>query len=290
MPERRRSQRGRRIPADRRRRLHRREREPHQSNAPDLVLVSTGAHSTQDKTARGFLQRWSGSGDVGLLVRVQYRADETLDPQVAGAARIAVDVNSWTEFANVLYIDAPATGFSYPIANSDGTKPEVGIDIDRDAGIFLQVIARFLLRHPAILKNRVIIVGESYGGTRATLMLKYLYEYPSLLSGTAAYQDTPVAGDLNTYFLPVYGTFQPTATQIQATFGHQVLIEPVVVGAEQVVDDPDSRNERRVPCGELAFRRLASSRLPVNPSAAISTIATNRSVGPTPSRILPRRI
>jgi hypothetical protein len=173
-------------------------------------------------------------------------AEMTLDPNdpntqssgTNGATGIASNPNSWTKFANVLYIDAPATGFSYPLAYVDASgsvvKPDIGIDMRRDAGIFLQVITRFLVRHPVLLGNRVILVPESYGGTRATLMLIYLYNYASLTNSSANYQDSQVLDDLNTYFSATFGTTQPDATkQIWTRFGHQVMIEPLIVGSKQ---------------------------------------------------------
>ena len=131
----------------------------------------------------------------------------------------------------------PATGFSYPIANSDGTKFDIGIDLDRDAGIFDRVILRFLKRHPEILNNRVMIVGESYGGTRATLMLQYLFNYASVV-GVGPYIDLQLNNDETDYFTSVFGTPTPSAVQIQSKFGHQVLLEPVVAGKDQITALP----------------------------------------------------
>jgi predicted nucleic acid-binding protein len=87
-------------------------------------------------------------------------------PRACRAARRTTE----PRFANLLYIDAPSTGFSYP-SNSETNKKDIGIDMDRDAGIFLGVISRFLTRHPTIVANPVVLVGESYGGTRATFMI-----------------------------------------------------------------------------------------------------------------------
>jgi choice-of-anchor A domain-containing protein len=140
--------------------------------------------------------------------------------------------NSWTQFANLLYIDAPATGFSYPLTDDKGNMLDIGTDMDRDAGNFLRVIVRFLARHPALQNNRVILVGESYGGTRAILMLQYLFDYQSLTKGTSAYQDWQLSDDLNRYFGVALGP-SPSAENIATKFGHQVLIEPGVVGQEQ---------------------------------------------------------
>ena len=157
----------------------------------------------------------------------------TVDPQVTSG--IAANPNTWTKFANLLYIDAPATGFSYPLKNDDGTKPDIGNDMDRDASNFLRILVRFLYRHPTLQKNRVIIAGESYGGVRATLMLQHLYNYASLTDAhtTDGFRDTQLSGELSDYFREVFGTTTPSAADIATKFGHQVLIQPGLVGLEQ---------------------------------------------------------
>jgi choice-of-anchor A domain-containing protein len=182
-----------------------------------------------------FFNGGPGSATSSLLFSFN-TATWTLDPNNPNtkATGIAVNPNNWTQFANLLYIDAPATGFSYPLGyyDSAGTfqKPDIGIDASRDAGIFLQVITRFLVRHPALMGNRVILVPESYGGQRATLMLYYLYKYGDLahLSILTGYNDSQVLSDLQQYFTHVFMNPNPTPAQIQSIFGHQVMIEPTV--------------------------------------------------------------
>jgi hypothetical protein len=142
--------------------------------------------------------------------------------------------NSWTSFANLLYIDAPATGFSYPLKDANGNELDIGTDIDRDASNFLRVIVRFLARHPALRKNPVILVAESYGGVRATLMLKELFATATTFTDTNNYQDSQLSSELQKYFSLAFGTTTPSAAQIATQFGHQVLIEPALVGREQI--------------------------------------------------------
>jgi choice-of-anchor A domain-containing protein len=160
----------------------------------------------------------------------------TLDPDVVGNSKIGYNSNAWSQIANLLYIDAPGTGFSYPMPYN-GANQDLGIDIDRDAGTFLRVISRFLLRHPALQDNRVILVGESYGGTRATLMLNYLYNYQLLKSDSGApYRDADLLSDLTEYFTAAFPSSEPSTAQILSRFGHQVLISPAVVGYYQYVN------------------------------------------------------
>ena len=178
-----------------------------------------------------FFNGGPGSATSSLLFSFN-TANKTLDPAVTST--IAPNPQTWAQFANLLYIDAPATGFSYPLNPGNVVPPpDIGIDIDRDAGIFLSVITRFLLRHPALLGNQVILVGESYGGTRATLMLIYLYNYEIYNTTSTGINDSQVLGDLQSYFSTAFQTTTPNTTQISKIFGHQVLIEPAIVGATQ---------------------------------------------------------
>jgi choice-of-anchor A domain-containing protein len=184
----------------------------------------------------------------------------TLDPEpaVTHDQKITSNPNSWTRFANLLYIDAPGTGFSYPLPYGTGPQ-DLGTDMDRDAGLFLRVVVRFLTRHPALLDNRVVLVGESYGGTRATLMLEYLLGHESVVPGSgAAYQDAQLSSELGNYFQTVFGPLTATKSRILTRFGHQVLIQPGLVGQQQqdqrqdwmVVgcEDPIQLPDHTVPC------------------------------------------
>ena len=167
----------------------------------------------------------------------------TLDPAATGTAQIAANANNWAQFANLLYIDAPGTGFSYPISLDGGTQPSVGIDLDREAAAVIRVIVRFLDRHIPLQSNPVILVGESYGGTRATLMLDRLFNYQLLATTGATYQDAALYDDLLQHFAAVFpqqDSRKLSPQQIAAQFGHQVLIEPVVAGQNQwSLNQPD---------------------------------------------------
>ena len=168
----------------------------------------------------------------------------TLDPAATGAAQIVANANSWTQFANLLHIDAPGTGFSYPMSLDGGVQPSVGIDLDRDAADVIRVIVRFLDRHIPLQSNFVILVGESYGGTRATLMIDRLLNYQLLADSSTTYQDSGLYNDLLQHFSAVFPLANPKTLshkQIASQFGHQVLIQPVVAGQTQwSLNTPDS--------------------------------------------------
>jgi hypothetical protein len=168
----------------------------------------------------------------------------TLDPAATGSAQIVANPNNWAQFANLLHIDASGTGFSYPIALDGGAQPSVGIDLDRDAAAVLRVVIRFLDRHIPLQSNPVILVGESYGGTRAALMLNHIFNYQLLTIAIAAYQDAALYQDLLRHFAAVFpqqDSRKLTPQQIAVQFGTQVLIEPVVAGQNQwSLNNPDT--------------------------------------------------
>ena len=153
----------------------------------------------------------------------------TLDPEKTGGKEVEVNSSNWALFANLLYIDAPATGFSYPMPSSVVGSPSVGLDIYRDSGIMLQVIVQFLKHHPTVRCNPVMLVGESFGGTRAAMMLDHVFNYQNLTSDPV-YQDQALFVDLS-------DQFSNCSAQGTSQFGRQVLIEPVVAGKYQQIID-----------------------------------------------------
>ncbi|HEY5284540.1 MAG TPA: hypothetical protein VIM14_17245 [Polyangia bacterium] len=199
--------------------------------------------SPEDKPLAVFFNGGPGSATSSFLFSDNTSAF-TLDPGATGSAQIAANPNSWTRFANLLFIDPPACGFSYPIALDSGDKPSIQIDLDRDAASVVRVIVRFLDRHAALQRNPVILVGESYGGTRAELMLKHLLNYQSLASPDAPYRDPGLYDDLIHHFAATFPQEDPRqlpASQVARQFSHQVLIQPFVGGMFQFeLNTPDT--------------------------------------------------
>jgi hypothetical protein len=101
-------------------------------------------------------------------------------------------------------------------------------DMADDATDFTRAIVRVLDRHPQLRASKVVIVGESYGGARAQLVLDNLLHYANR-SGLAA--------ELQAHFdavFPATAGSTHTATEIAQQFYAQVLIEPVVMGEWQL--------------------------------------------------------
>ncbi|MFH1138013.1 MAG: hypothetical protein V1816_18230 [Pseudomonadota bacterium] len=148
---------------------------------------------------------------------------------------------SWTQLGNLLYIDAPNTGFSYNLVkhadwavvramefSADNFNPFI------DAAQVLRVVLRFLRDHPGIQQNQVVFVGESYSGTRVTTMLNLLLFFQKYADGSRIYQDEALAGEIKDHLketLPNGAAMTPQNIAIQ--FGRQVLIEPQLTGPYQ---------------------------------------------------------
>jgi hypothetical protein len=168
---------------------------------------------------------------------------------MVSSGNYAANPSGWNQHFNLLYVDAPGTGFSYILPAPDGSTPSVGYDTYRDAAVVARVILRFLDRHPAVQRNRVVLVGESFGGFRATAMLDQLFHYPLIKDEPGndnPYRDTPCYTDMSNHFTAVFGPNNADPETISQQFGHQVLIEPLLLGHYQSV--PGFKKDL-TPCG-----------------------------------------
>lgn len=70
--------------------------------------------------------------------------------------------------------------------------------------IFIRVLLRFLVAHPNLQRNRVVIVGESYGGIRSTVMLHILLHYQDYGNGRSIYQDPSLVQEIQNHYNHVF--------------------------------------------------------------------------------------
>ncbi|MCB9567086.1 MAG: hypothetical protein H6710_07745 [Myxococcales bacterium] len=178
-----------------------------------------------------------GPGAASGLLFGANTAPWSLDPQLSDAA--TPTAQPWTQAFNLLYIDAPSTGFSYNLPLDDGTKITVALDPDQDASAFISVLLRFLARHPAIQRSPVILLGESYGGTRGVLILEQLLDYEALVDGASPYQNPSVHGEIERHLaslVPESCGRGVTREAIAGQFGRLVSVQGLVAGIAQLVE------------------------------------------------------
>jgi len=165
----------------------------------------------------------------------RYTLDNRIDG--GGEAYIANTV-PWTETGNLLYIDARQAGFSYNLMDrvSDELARWQEFNAQNfnpifDAADFIRVILRFLASHSALRANRVVIVGESYGGDRANCMFHLLLNYADYGNGREMLQDPALSREIQGHFDSVFPAYRGQTVPpevIVRQFGHQILIQPSV--------------------------------------------------------------
>ncbi|PWA49976.1 peptidase S10, serine carboxypeptidase, Alpha/Beta hydrolase fold protein [Artemisia annua] len=85
---------------------------------------------------------------------------------------LALEPNSWTKVANVIYLDAPTlTGYSY-------TTDSESVHSSDTASAFqtAEFLRKFVRDHPKFLKNPTYVTGLSYSGTVIPIVTEELYK------------------------------------------------------------------------------------------------------------------
>jgi hypothetical protein len=182
----------------------------------------------------------STSSGLMSMCTSRYSLDNSID---GGGDRFIENQSSWTSLGNLLYIDPRQTGFSYSMLDNveDGNARFREFNAQNfnaffDGAEFVRVLLRFLARHPEIQDNPVVIVGESYGGIRATVMLHFLLNYDDYGNGTEMYQDRYLRDEVQDHLDAVFPSYRGQtvpAEVIVRQFGHQVLIQPALGGEYQ---------------------------------------------------------
>ncbi|MFA6032814.1 MAG: hypothetical protein WC889_07955 [Myxococcota bacterium] len=160
----------------------------------------------------------------------------SLDRVFNGGVPVGPGPADWSKIANLLYIDARNTGFSYSIGDAQGGFEIRNFNTYIDAGDFIRVLMKFFDEHEALRSNPVIFVGESYGGLRTSLILNIILNYRRYSTTSPLFRDRALAALLQKHFDKVFpgtnGNELPPAT-ISKQFGRQVLIEPLLFGSVQ---------------------------------------------------------
>lgn len=147
---------------------------------------------------------------------------------------------AWTKLGHLLYIDARQSGFSYStLADPESVaarREESSIrnlNAYVDAADFLSALLTFLAAHPDLRGRRIVFVAESYGGMRTALVFNYLFDSARLTErGAWYYTDPSLVRQIHEHLravFPLEDAASLSASQIATQFGHQILIQPLVV-------------------------------------------------------------
>jgi len=208
---------------------------------------------TDAKSKPVFVVFNGGPGAASSILRSFGTGPRTLDGDAPEAASTA-NATSLTSLGNLLYIDARHAGYSYSLAEdaSDATERAAAfnsqsVNESLDAADFVRVVLRVLALEPSLRNNPVVIMGESYGGVRAPLMLYFLLN-PGLLKDPAALYYDPALGDEVSAHLAA--VFQKPASElgqssIAKQFGWQILLEPAALANYQLNDSSGVKAEVR---------------------------------------------
>lgn len=182
-----------------------------------------------------------GPGSSSGLVFLYNTAKRTAD-QAFSEEGFTENASSWTQFGNLLYVDARQTGFSYGIIDDpenrisrSGYFSTSNFSVFVDAADFIRVILRFLKSHPALESNPVILAGESYGGTRSTAVLNILLNVADYSENNRPFYDETLFKEIAAHFKKIDPSLSgmPSKEIVAKQFGRQILIQPLVAGQEQ---------------------------------------------------------
>lgn len=185
----------------------------------------------------------------------------SLDPEHNGGKVIGDNPYSWTKMGNLLYIDARQTGFSYSLADPDDGSAEYSkrnFNPFIDGADFVRVVLRVLKQNPEIRSNRVVLVGESYGGVRACVMLSYLLYYTDYLYPNGLFRDPALVQEITEHFEAVFPRYKNTVLSpkiISRQFGHQILIQPFIAGVVQETLGAELLMQEGSPLLEMATKK-----------------------------------
>jgi hypothetical protein len=227
-----------------------------------------------------------GATSCGLFSANTARLTVVRD-EVTGEAAIVTNPASWTRAGNVLHIDSRTAGFSYSLMEGPGDEVRRGREFDAqnynpfvDGADFVRVVLRFLADHPSIRANRVVLVPESYGGIRTTVMLNLLLYYGRYADGGSVYQDPGLVAVIRDHYdavFPEYAGQTVSPGVIAGQFGHQVLIQTVVTTPFQTL----VKVEMLEAPGSPLYQVAAETGIPYVPYAQSPGAVPN----PTPNQV-----
>ncbi|PCC75243.1 Serine carboxypeptidase [Nannocystis exedens] len=147
----------------------------------------------------------------------------------------------WTALGHLLYLDARNTGFSQQSIADPSEMPLRSAELNSrnfnsylDAADFARALLRFWDDHPALAGRRLVLVGESYGGIRASILLHMLLFPARYEQGPGRYRDPALAAAIAGHLAARFpGDGPPGPDVVGAALGHLVLVQPSLAGSAQ---------------------------------------------------------
>ncbi len=157
----------------------------------------------------------------------------SVDWTTDGGASLVTNTVSFASLGNLLYVDERQSGFSYGLGADGGSAPSCAFSALDDAADYLRVLLRVFRAHDALRDSNIVFVGESYGGTRATAVLHILLHYKDSFVQALPGLSDEIQAFYDALFPDAAGTVIPPS-RIATRVGRQVLIEPLVLGPDQL--------------------------------------------------------
>lgn len=185
---------------------------------------------------------FNGGPGAATMLLFTYNTSKMTGDQAYADIDVVENAFNWNRMGNLLYIDARMTGFSYGMIDNPSSasarnnyfRPE-NFNVYVDAADFIRVILGVLERHPEIQSNKVVLVGESYGGTRATAILNILLNVRDYAAGNRNFYDENLFAAIDSHFRKVYPEMSadPHKEVIKQQFFATVMVQPLIAGEKQ---------------------------------------------------------
>lgn len=184
-----------------------------------------------------------GATSSGLMS--MYTSRWTVDNSIdsGGGDRYIANPVSWTQLGNLMHVDARNTGFSYDVTGNPANMAERRMEFNAqnynayiDGADFIRVLFRFMANHPELRDNPVVIVGESYGGIRSTVMLFILHNYRDFANDVEFFQAPSLVEEIQAHYNIVFPGYLDSVVPrevISRQFGRQILIQAAVSRGSQ---------------------------------------------------------
>ena len=169
---------------------------------------------------------------------------EHLSPKMTVAAKtkpgyaFVPNPDSPIDVTDLVFIDAPSTGYSRFL--TEDAKPEYW-GVEQDGRAFADFIARWLAEHDR-LGSPVWLIGESYGGTRAGQIAKFLAARPRPIGLAGVVLISPTLGSGGPPAPPAPVLALPSLAAVAHFYGRGMRarqpLQAVVRAAEAFADGP----------------------------------------------------